>query len=104
VQVTGFEPVHAPAVHASVWVQTLPSLQAAPSAAIGFEHTPVEGLQTPTTWHWSLAVHVTGLDPAQTPAAHASLWVQALPSLQLEPFAAAGFEQVPVAALHTPAT
>ena len=34
-------------------VQVLPSEQLVPSAALGFEHWPVAGSQTPTTWHWS---------------------------------------------------
>ena len=33
-------------------------------------------------WHWSAAVHVTGLLPVHAPAWQASLWVQALPSSQ----------------------
>ena len=36
----------------------------------------------------------------QSPAWHVSLCVHALPSLQAVPFAADGFEQVPVAVLH----
>ena len=46
---------------------------------------------------------MTGFDPVQVPAWQVSVWVQALPSLQLAPFAAAGFEQVPVAGLQVPA-
>jgi hypothetical protein len=34
-------------------------LQLVPLVAIGFEQTPVLGLQVPTAWHGSLAVHVT---------------------------------------------
>jgi hypothetical protein len=55
----GLLPVHAPDWHVSVCVQALPSLQVVPLAAVGLEHTPVEGLQVPATWHWSLAVHLT---------------------------------------------
>ena len=33
-----------------------------------FEQVPVLVLQVPTSWHWSLAAHVTGFDPAQVPA------------------------------------
>jgi hypothetical protein len=43
--------VHTPAWQVSVCVQALPSLQAVPSAAFGFEQTPVAGLQTPAAWH-----------------------------------------------------
>jgi len=51
VQTTGFPPVHIPVWQVSVCVQALPSVQAVPLGALGFEHTPVIGLQTPTTWH-----------------------------------------------------
>jgi hypothetical protein len=49
-------------------------------------------------------VQVTGLPPAQVPAWQVSVWVHALPSLQVVPFGALGFEHAPVAGLHTPAT
>src|SRR2546427_783189 len=88
----------------SVWVLALPSLQAVPSGASGFEHTPVDGLQVPATWHWSLAVQVTGLLPVQTPDRQESVWVQALPSLQAVPSGASGFEHAPVDGLQVPAT
>jgi len=52
-------------------VHALPSLQVVPFEAVGFEHVPVVGLHVPTTWHWSLAVQLTGLEPVQTPAAQA---------------------------------
>src|SRR5438045_3420504 len=48
-QVTGPLPPHAPAWQVSVCVQPLPSLQAVPSAAAGFEHVPVAGSQVPAT-------------------------------------------------------
>jgi len=100
--VTGFEPTHAPAVHASVCVHALPSLHVVPSAAFGFEHVPVDGLHVPTAWHWSAATQTTGLAPVHVPLSHVSVCVQALPSLQVVPFAAAGFEHVPVNGLHVP--
>jgi hypothetical protein len=75
-----------------------------PSATVGFEHAPVDGLQAPTAWHWSLAVQVTGFDPTHAPVSHWSVCVQAFPSLQVVPFAAAGLEQVPVLGLQVPAT
>ena len=96
--------MHAPLWHASACVQAFPSLQEVPSAAEGLEHWPVEGLQVPATWHWSLAVHVTWLPAAQTPLWHVSFKSQALPSLQAVPFAAVGFEHWPVLGLHVPAT
>src|SRR5689334_4233549 len=51
VHVTGLLPVHVPAWHVSVCVQRLPSLHVVPFALFGFEHTPVPGLQVPTSWH-----------------------------------------------------
>jgi hypothetical protein len=48
-------------------------------------------------------VHVTGFPPAQLPAWHVSLCVQALPSLQALPSGRAGFEQPPFNGLHVPA-
>ena len=84
-------------------MHALPSLQAVPSGASGFEQAPVEGLQVPATWHWSLAVQVTGLLPVQTPERHVSDWVHALPSLQAVPSGASGFEQTPVERLQVPA-
>ena len=49
VQTTGFEPVHAPDVHASVCVHAFPSLQFVPSGAEGFDQAPVVGSQVPAT-------------------------------------------------------
>jgi len=43
-----------------------------------------------------------GLVPVHTPVWQVSVWVQALPSLQLVPFAFDGFEHAPVALLQTP--
>jgi hypothetical protein len=68
-------------------VQALPSLQVVPFAAAGFEQAPVDGLQVPAVWHWSCAVHVTGLPPVQTPAWQVSVCVQAFPSLHTVPLA-----------------
>jgi len=67
VQVTGLPPEQAPLWQVSVCVQALLSLQAVPLAFTGFEQTPVAALQMPAAWHWSDAVHVTGLPPEQTP-------------------------------------
>src|SRR5580658_5965346 len=71
---------------------------------MGFEHTPVLGLQVPTAWQASWAAQVTGLDPVQVPDWHVSVCVHALPSLQLVPLLAAGFEHTPVLGLQVPAT
>ena len=45
-----------------------------------------------------------GLLPVQVPDWQVSTWVQAFPSLQAIPFAAVGFEQMPVDWLQVPAT
>jgi len=63
----------------------------------------VLGLHVPAAWQASLAVHVTGLEPTHVPLWQESLCVQAFPSLQVVPFAAAGFEHAPVLGLHAPA-
>jgi hypothetical protein len=91
--------VHTPVWHASVWVQALASLHV-PSGASGFEHAPVPLLQTPATWHGSLAVQTTGFAPAQIPVWHESVCVQAFPSLHAVPLAAFGFEHAPVPGLQ----
>jgi hypothetical protein len=97
VQTTGLLPVHVPLWQVSVCVQALPSLHAVPSAAVGFEHTPVVMLHVPATWHWSLAVQTTGLLPVHVPLWHVSVCVHALPSLQVVPLETATLVQVPPA-------
>lgn len=79
------------------------TVQAWFSFPVGFEHWPVEGLQVPATWHWSLAVHTTGLLPVHTPFWQVSVRVQALPSLQVVPLPLAGFEHTPVDGSQLPA-
>jgi len=101
-QLSGGPLVQTPVWQVSVCVQASPSVHAVPSALAGFEQVPVAGLQTPTLWHWSDAVHVTELPPVQMPVWQVSVCVQASPSVQAEPSALAGFEQVPVAGLQTP--
>jgi hypothetical protein len=85
-------------------VHTLESLHVVPFALAGFEHVPVAGLHVPASWHWSLAEHVTGLLPTQTPAAQVSVCVHASPSTHVEPSALAGFEQLPVEVSQVPAS
>ncbi len=99
-------PVHAPAWHVSEPPKThaLPSAQATPLAAAGFEHWPVDALHVPATWHESEAVHVTGFDPVHVPLWQVSVCVHAFESLQAAPFAAAGFEHWPLEGSHVPAT
>ena len=65
--VTGLAPAHEPAWHVSVWVQASPSEQLVPFGAFGLLQVPLAGLHVPATWHWSDAVHVTGLAPVQAP-------------------------------------
>src|SRR5262249_4375237 len=93
---------HAPAWHVSAWGQAFPSLQLGPSAFAGFEQRPVCGSQVPAVWQLSGGAHGTGSLARQAPAWQESLWVQALPSLQLVPSAFAGLEQTPVVASQVP--
>jgi hypothetical protein len=104
VQVTVDPAVHTPAVHVSLESQRLPSLQAVPSATVGFEHCPVAGLHVPATWHWSDATQTTLPPAVHTPAWHASFRSHGLPSLQAVPLVAVGLEHWPVLGLHAPAT
>ena len=80
----------------------MPSLHVVPLAAGGLVHAPLLGSHVPAAWHWSLAVHVIGLEPVHVPLWHVSACVHALPSLHVVPFVAIGFEQ-PVAGLQVPA-
>src|SRR5207249_1952431 len=96
-------PTQMPASQASVRVQALPSSQPVPSGLAGLLQTPDAGLQMPAVWHWSAAVHTTGLAPTQAPAAQASVCVQALPSSHGAPLGLAGLLQVPVAGWQVPA-
>ena len=85
-------------------MQALPSSHEVPSAAGGFEQSPVPVSQVPATWHASDAEQTTGLLPAQTPDWQLSVCVQALASLHDVPSAAGGFEQRPVPVSQVPAT
>src|SRR5947208_6481177 len=96
-------PTQMPASQASVRVQALPSSQPVPSGLAGLLQTPDAGLQMPAVWHWSAAVHTTGLAPTQAPAAQVSVRVQALPSSHGAPSSLAGLLQAPDAGLQTPA-
>src|SRR6266571_4701605 len=96
-------PTQMPASQASVRVQALPSSQPVPSGLAGLLQAPDAGLQTPAVWHWSAAVHATGLAPTQMPASQASVCVQALPSSHGAPSSLAGLLQTPVAGLQAPA-
>jgi hypothetical protein len=104
VHTTGFDPMQVPPRHVSVCVQASPSLHAVPSGSgVGLEHTPVVGSQVPAVWHWVAGAHTTGV-PAHAPLVHTSFVSQGFPSLQDVPSGATGFEHMPVAGLHVPAT
>src|SRR5206468_3848376 len=90
VHTTGLAPTQAPAAQVSVCVQALASSHGAPLSLAGLLQTPVAGLQAPAVWHWSAAVHTTGLAPTQAPAAQVSVCVQALPSSHGAPLGLAG--------------
>ena len=96
-------PTQMPARHVSVCVHASSSLQLVPSGAGELEQLPFVGSHVPAAWHWSVALQTTGLLPMHTPAWQLSVRVQALPSLQVVPSAAGGFEQAPLAGLHVPA-
>jgi len=91
-------PVQTPAVQMSPEVHPLPSSHAVPLVLIGFEQTPVAGLQMPTLWHWSEAVQVTGVAETQAPAAQCPFGAQApcpvSQAVPSEPGVAQGLEGV----------
>ena len=91
-----------PLSQASLCVQAFPSLHVVPSGRVGFEHIPVAGSHVPAAWHWSWAVHVTGLLPVQVPLSQVSVWVHAFPSVHAVPSGTGGFEHVPVAGSQVP--
>jgi hypothetical protein len=64
-----------------------PPIAQNPLFSVGVEHAPVVALQVPAVWQESGAVHVTGFAPTHAPLWHASVWVQAFPSLQDVPLA-----------------
>jgi len=81
-------PAHLPAAQMSPVVHALPSSHEVPSTMLGVVQVPDVVTQTPATWHWSSAVHTTGLLPAQLPPLQVSDCVQKLPSLHVVPFSA----------------
>jgi hypothetical protein len=97
VHVTGFDPVHVPFWQLSLCVHALPSLQAVPFVAMGFEHAPLVGSHVPAVWHASLAVHVTGFDPVHTPAWQVYVWSHLLVPVHVVPLLAAVWLHVPSA-------
>jgi hypothetical protein len=103
-QVTVLPAVQDPATQVSFRSHAFPSLQVVPSATVGFEQTPVDGLHVPAAWHWSDAVQVTVLPAVQDPATQVSFRSHAFPSLHAVPSAMVGFEQTPVDGSQVPAT
>jgi hypothetical protein len=82
---------HVPDWQVSPVVHALLSVHVVPLVAIGFEQTPVPVSQTPATWHWSVALQITGFEPTHSPVPlHASICVQAFPSLHAVPDVAGG--------------
>src|SRR6185436_11430170 len=101
--------MQAPLLHTSSVVQASPSSQELPFCLFGLLQTPVEGSQTPVTWH--CATSGSGLlsagrqafwVPTHTPAWQVSLMVQSRPSLQEVPVSG-GSEQMPVVVEMVPA-
>jgi hypothetical protein len=84
-------------------VQALLSVHVVPSASAGFEQVPEAGSQVPAPWQESVAAQVLAVPGVQVPFVQTSPVVQALPSEQVTPFGAAGFEQVPLVGSQTPA-
>jgi hypothetical protein len=73
--VTGLVPVQTPAWQVYVCSHSFVPEQGVPVNAVGGEHTPVAWTHAPAVWHASAAAgHVTGFDPAQTPAWHVYAW------------------------------
>src|SRR5205823_1998938 len=73
-----------------------------PSGLAGFEQVPVAWSHVPGLWHWSSAVQTFAVPPVHVPPWEVSRVVQAFPSVHALPSGLAGFEHVPVAALHVP--
>src|SRR3989442_933192 len=108
VQVTGSLGPQQPPFWEAVWVEAaLPTAAARPAAVVGVEAVPVAGHHLPARGRWwggGQVVRVSGLLPPQLAFWQVSVGVQGLPSLHAVPSAVLGFEQVPVAGSHVPAT
>src|SRR5689334_21575557 len=85
-------------------VQASLSLQAVPSSLAGSDHTTVALSHVPASWHWSSALHTTGLSPVHTPVWQVSTCVHASLSLHGVLSSLAGSEHTPVALSHVPAS
>ena len=95
--------VQRPDAQASPVEQAFPSSQVVPSARTGSVQVPVAGWQTPAPWQAPVEGQVFAAPLPQTPAWQDSPVVQLLPSLQVVPSAATGFEQVPEVGSQVPA-
>ena len=85
-------------------MHAFPSLQVVPLGRGEASHASKVSLQTPML-HALVCAEQSRAGPAvQVPLWHVSFTEQNRPSLQVVPFGAVGFEQVPVVGLHVPAT
>src|SRR5439155_16427444 len=94
--------MQAPRLQVSPCVQALPSSHAVPRGLTGWVQVPVVGWQVPALWQSSSATQAMGFVPTHVPPRHESVWVQALPSLQLVPSALGRGSQRLALSLHTP--
>jgi hypothetical protein len=90
--------MQSPDWHASRVVQALPSSHVVPSSGAESKTQPVAGLHE--SWVQDLPSSQVRCEPAHLPPEHRSVTVQALPSLQLLPLAAAASKTQPLAGLH----
>jgi hypothetical protein len=102
VQMTGFDPTHAPDRQAFVCRHAFVPAHAAPSGLLGFEHLPVIGSHVPARWHGSDALHTTGFDPTHVPAWQVFVCKHGLVPVQVAPSGFVGFEHFPVVGSHVP--
>ena len=65
-------PLHTPAWQESPVVHALASMHAVPSGFAATAHRPVDGLQTPASWHASAAGQLTFIDDLHAPAMQTS--------------------------------
>jgi hypothetical protein len=100
-----YEPAaHEPPLQTSLPVHGSPSSQGVPSVDCGLLHRPVAGLQTPGSWHWSVAGQFAGVPEEQAPPWQVSDSVHRSPSSHTLPLGLAGLEQTPVPTSQTPTT
>ena len=88
-QLTAVPAEQTPLWHVSAPLQRSASAQLVPLALLVTGQIPVAGSQAPTVVQAVAAGHVTAVPAEQTPLWQVSAPLQALPSVQLVPFAAA---------------